>query len=194
MYLNKNRLEAMTDAIFAFAMTLLVLNIEVPETAAPGANPVFDLLSRLAPDFTHYLIAFLVLAGFWVTHHYYYEHVERVDRKSLWMGIFAMLVIVLVPFTADIADTFIDFPVSAMLLDLNVIAIGGLFLLQWRHSLKAGLVSQAVMPEDVSRHYKSIIAMPLVAAVALCFALAGFTWSIAIYVFTPIVFWLLTKS
>jgi len=61
-----NRLEALTDALFAFAMTLLVINIELPEGFHPKTNREFlHALSELSDTFTAYLITFFVLVGFW---------------------------------------------------------------------------------------------------------------------------------
>jgi uncharacterized membrane protein len=65
-YIPGNRIEALTDAVFAFAMTLLVINIELPEGFHPKTNREFlHALSELSDTFTAYLITFFVLVGFW---------------------------------------------------------------------------------------------------------------------------------
>jgi len=65
-FIPRSRLEALTDAVFAFAMTLLVINIELPEGFHPKTNQEFLRgLSDLSDTFTAYLITFFVLIGFW---------------------------------------------------------------------------------------------------------------------------------
>lgn len=65
-FIPKSRLEALTDAVFAFAMTLLVINIELPQDFHPKTNQEFlHGLSGLSDTFTAYLITFFVLIGFW---------------------------------------------------------------------------------------------------------------------------------
>ncbi len=65
-FIPRSRLEALTDAVFAFAMTLLVINIELPEGFHPATNREFlAKLSGLSDTFTAYLITFFVLIGFW---------------------------------------------------------------------------------------------------------------------------------
>jgi uncharacterized membrane protein len=65
-FIPKDRLDALTDGVFAFAMTLLVVNIELPEGFHPNSNQEFlDRLSGLSDTFIAYLITFFVLVGFW---------------------------------------------------------------------------------------------------------------------------------
>jgi uncharacterized membrane protein len=65
-FIPRSRLEALTDGVFAFAMTLLVINIELPQDFHPANNREFIAkLSGLSDTFTAYLITFFVLVGFW---------------------------------------------------------------------------------------------------------------------------------
>lgn len=65
-FIPRSRLEALTDGVFAFAMTLLVVNIEVPQDFHPKTNQEFlAKLASLSDTFTAYIITFFVLVGFW---------------------------------------------------------------------------------------------------------------------------------
>lgn len=65
-FMPRSRLEALTDGVFAFAMTLLVINIELPQDFHPKTNQEFlHALAGLSDTFTAYLITFFVLVGFW---------------------------------------------------------------------------------------------------------------------------------
>ncbi|MDD5317436.1 MAG: TMEM175 family protein [Candidatus ainarchaeum sp.] len=188
--LGKRRLENITDAIFAFAMTLLVLNIEVPEqvSATGGENPVFPLLASLLPDFFHYFTAFLVLAAFWFVHHCYYERFVKLDRTALWLGIGALLMIALIPFTTNLADTYIGYGLSAVVFELNIAVIGLFFYLQWVYAeSRGGLLKGNVGPKVSAQIVRSILVIPLASVIAIALSLMGFTWSaLVLFVALPI--------
>jgi uncharacterized membrane protein len=68
--LSTSRVEALTDGVFAFAMTLMVLSIDVP-TNVPRANEnqaIIQHLFQIIPDFEIYVLAFISLGGFWYAH------------------------------------------------------------------------------------------------------------------------------
>ncbi|VVC71953.1 Uncharacterised protein [uncultured archaeon] len=181
--LEKNRLENMTDAIFAFAMTLLVLNIEVAQQgfSSGGLDPVVALLASIMPDFFHYFTAFLVLAAFWAVHHRYFEKFSKIDRISLVLGIGALAMIALVPFSADLADTYIDYPLSAIVFEVNVAVIGAFFYLQWIYAeRRKGLLKEKIEPRASARIVRGILVLPAASILAIAIALMGFTWSVLI--------------
>jgi len=83
MHLAKSRLEALTDGIFAFSMTLLVVGINIPEKAALVQSTPFvtNLLFSLWSDFFHYVLAFLILGAFWLSHHVELHPVSRLTGR-----------------------------------------------------------------------------------------------------------------
>jgi len=193
--MGKNRLENLTDGIFAFAMTLLVLGIEVPtdaEAAAQAlinANPVDTLLATLYPDVTHYMLAFIIIAAFWVIAHSFSEHIRYVDRKLLWLNIAKLMFVALIPFSTDLADTYVQFPNAALVFEANIIIIGALLYLQWAYASSKHRLINPKLPDSEIRHIKAtILVLPAIAFVAMCFALAGETWSVMLFTFAPIIY------
>src|ERR1700751_4579955 len=84
MQLGRNRIEALTDGVFAVAMTLLVLDIKVPELQQPLATAELPLkLVALWPKFLSYTISFVILGVYWVGHHVQLSFIRRADRP-LW--------------------------------------------------------------------------------------------------------------
>jgi uncharacterized membrane protein len=85
MQLGRNRIEALTDGIFAVAMTLLVLDIRVPELqqVTSTANLPLKLLA-LAPKVLSYTISFIILGVYWVGHHAQLAFIHRADRPLLF--------------------------------------------------------------------------------------------------------------
>ena len=84
--MDKNRMESLTDGIFAFAMTLLVTSMILPGDAVPSLSSDRMLISLL-PEFYHYLIAFFVLAAFWMSHHEQFRKVLHIDNNFLYLNI-----------------------------------------------------------------------------------------------------------
>jgi uncharacterized membrane protein len=190
-WLGKGRLEALSDGIFAFAMTLLVMNIEVPDEvpAMVAPEPVQQLLSKLYPDFTHYFLAFIMLAAFWVIHHSFMSHIRTVDRKTLWLNILGLMFIALMPFSTQLADTYISYPVSAMIFELNVFLVGMVFLLQWRHASDGRrLIAPELADGDIEHLARVILVLPALSLAAMSVAFMGFTWSIILYALLPLVY------
>jgi uncharacterized membrane protein len=103
-HISKNRLETMVDGIFAIAMTILVLGISPPKpdiSQAPAllTGQIMDLL----PEILLFIISFLILAGFWLSHHRQFYFARFIDSRLLWINIFLLISLVFVPFSTDIA-------------------------------------------------------------------------------------------
>ena len=90
--MDTNILEAFYDAIIAIIVTVLVLELPQPETATIAG------IFALRISYFTYLISFLVCANLWQYHHVIYSHVEKIDSKVIWMNIFLMFVISLIPY------------------------------------------------------------------------------------------------
>src|ERR1700737_1299223 len=100
MQLSRNRIEALTDGVFAVAMTLLVLDIKVPELPQPMAtDELLRQLLALWPKFLSYVISFVILGVYWVGHHVQLSFIRRADRPLLWINILFLLWVALVPFS-----------------------------------------------------------------------------------------------
>lgn len=87
--MEKNRMESLTEGIFAFAMTLLVTSMILPGDAITSQSSGSALLSLL-PEFYHYIIAFFVLAAFWMGHHEQFRNVHHFDNYFLYINIISL--------------------------------------------------------------------------------------------------------
>src|SRR5271157_2778551 len=104
--MDRSRLEAFSDGVFAVAITLLALNITV---AGPGPHnqnpPLVDQLDGRWPAFLAYLISFFMIGIVWVNHHALVREITSVDRTLLFLNLVLLLFVVLIPFaTATVAD------------------------------------------------------------------------------------------
>jgi uncharacterized membrane protein len=99
---DRSRLEAFSDGVFAVAITLLALNLTV---AGPGHGRLIDQLGAHWPAFVAYLISFFMIGIIWVNHHVLVRTVKTVDRTLLFLNLLLLLFVVLIPFaTATVAE------------------------------------------------------------------------------------------
>ncbi len=103
VFFATNRIEALTDGVFAIVMTLLVLELHVPEISealVPAELP--HRILELWPKFLSYIASFVVLSIMWISHHRTFHYIKRSDNKLLWINLAFLLVIGLVPFSTSL--------------------------------------------------------------------------------------------
>jgi uncharacterized membrane protein len=126
--MDRSRLEAFSDGVFAVAITLLALNLTV---AGPGPHdhqnpPLVDQLDGRWPAFLAYLVSFFMIGIIWVNHHVLVRAITAVDRTLLFLNLVLLLFVVLIPFaTATEADYF---PADNWNARLAMTLYGGVFL------------------------------------------------------------------
>jgi uncharacterized membrane protein len=132
--LSKHRLEALTDGIFAVAMTLLVIELKLPEhESVHDSAELARGLVRLIPTLIAWIISFVVLAIFWFSHHRLFHYVRVVDAKLLWLNILYLCFVSLMPFSSALAGGYGRMLLSQRLYSTNMILLSVLGLLQWRY-------------------------------------------------------------
>lgn len=171
---NPDRLAALSDGVFAVAMTLLVLDVRVPDLPKHGLHSERAVLVLLAPlgwRFVTYLMSFLTLGMFWVGQQAQLNALERSDRDLTWIHLAFLLFVTLVPFSTALLAELHDSRVALLVYWLDILLLGSTLYAAWRYALKADLVS-ADIPEElrpaVTR--RIVVAQLLYAAgAALCF-------------------------
>ena len=104
--MDRSRLEAFSDGVFAVAITLLALDLTVE---GPGHGPLSHQLYEKWPAFVAYLLSFFMIGIIWVNHHALVRSIVKVDRTLLFLNLVLLLFVVLIPFTtATEADYFPD--------------------------------------------------------------------------------------
>lgn len=131
--LSKHRIEALVDGIFAVAMTLLVIELRLPEHLHHGTQAqLAETLGELAPTFVSWLISFVVLAIFWVGNHRLYSHVRHVDAGLLKTTLFMLGGASLLPFASAVNNQFTS-ELAQLVYAVVMIAIALGALLTARH-------------------------------------------------------------
>ena len=115
------RVMALTDGVFAIILTLLVLEIHVPELTR--GQTLREALEEIRPSFVAFLISFVVVAIAWVGHRDLFAHVRRTDRPLIWLNILYMLPLCLLPFGASLIARYQTAAVALELYGWMLVAI-----------------------------------------------------------------------
>ncbi|RYU80076.1 TMEM175 family protein [Hymenobacter persicinus] len=122
-----------TDAVFAIAITLLVIEIKVPELHHPREIDVLNVLLRLIPKFVGFLLSFFIIAIYWTAHHRIFRFVRRLDNKLLWLNLLFLLSIILMPFTTAYQSEYGLLRTPWIVYSINVSFTGIMQILLQRH-------------------------------------------------------------
>ena len=140
------RLVFFSDAVYAIAITLLVLEIEVPhlpESATTREDWI--ALGELWPSFFAFVLSFLVIGRFWITHHQLFAEVSEFRQGIVWPNLLLLMVIAFMPFaTAQLAAGLGRF-VPALLYNLTLLATGLAIVLLRHRCARLGIIAPATM-------------------------------------------------
>lgn len=134
-----DRVGAFSDGVFAVAITLLVLNIEVPDV---GESELGTAIDELLPDIQSYLIAFAVIGLFWYGHHIAWSRFKATTPKLVWANLLLLALIVLMPFTTALVSKFggsLAVAIYAGNVGLAALADTLVDRIAWRSGLTAGV-------------------------------------------------------
>jgi uncharacterized membrane protein len=175
--MNKNRLENFSDGVFAIAVTLLVLNIRIPDTKNMDNQLLNHVLLHLAPHLLTFIFSFLVIGVFWIAHHRIFSFVNIPDSTLLWINNVYLLFIALTPFPASILseNPFLPTAILAYTITLFIIAMLHFILLEYILRNKH-LKHPALTPEIYKSAQRNAIVGPI------CYILAGVGAFVNVYI------------
>jgi len=132
---NLDRISFFSDGVFAIAITLLALDIRLPETLPGSESPDLpDVLLALWHEFFSLLISFWLIGAYWMAHHRVFHYVRGYDRRLLLINLLFLMWIVFVPFSSTLIGEYDDQQVSVIVYAANT-ALAGLSLTWvWRHA------------------------------------------------------------
>jgi len=129
-----DRLLALTDGVVAIALTLLVLQLQIPATQnleddTHSASALWHALQVDGAELTSYLVSFFIIAQFWLVHHRVLRNMRGHSEGLAWRNFAFLLTLTLMPFTSDLLGRYGDNPLAITLFGLNLLAIS--FTTQW---------------------------------------------------------------
>lgn len=192
------RLILFSDAVFAIAITLLVIEIKIPEIHEPTDKALLHSLGQLIPKFIGFIISFIFIGLYWTIHHRMFGFVTSYDKKLLRLNLFFLFFIALLPFSTGFYSEFagpmvrLNLKTPLAVYVLNFAAVGFLNYLMWRHisSPKTKLAEPPIDPEVLKMaRFRSLI-VPIVFLLMLPVA---FLTNVMIAVYMPILIVLILR-
>jgi uncharacterized membrane protein len=177
------RLAALSDGIFAVAMTLLVLELRAPSREAVHTeHDLWRALLALAPRLLVYAMSFITLGIFWVGQQTQLNHLDRSHRSLAWIHIFFLATISLMPFSTSLLEEFTRYRAALLVYWANILLAGVMLYASWTCATGLELVKED-LPSDVTPAIKRriVIAQALYAFGALL-CLINTWWSIGFIV------------
>ena len=150
---SMERLAALSDGVFAVAMTLLVLDLKVPVTEAiHSEHDLWQALVTLSPRLIMYMMSFLTLGIFWVGQQTGHHHLARSDRHHTWIHLAFLFAVTILPFSTTLLAEHPLYRVALLTYWGNLLLLGGLLYCGWGYAIRKGLVKH-----DVSADVKAAI-------------------------------------
>lgn len=138
---NLERLAALSDGIFAVAMTLLVLDIHAPVAhAIQDEQGLLNALAALGPRFAMYLMSFLTLGIFWTDQQTQFNQLSSTSRDLSWIHIAFLAFVSLMPFSTSLLAEFITFRSALLVYWLNILLLGILLYASWHCAKHSSLI------------------------------------------------------
>jgi uncharacterized membrane protein len=182
VWMTTKRIETLVDGIFAIAMTLLVLSLNVPHLSYPTTDTaVLNSLGAMGQQFFIYFISFLLLASFWRVNHAQFYFIKKTDQTLIWINIIWLSLIALLPFSTNLIASYGYLKVPLIFFDLNLFLIGLLFNLNWYYADKKKLIDENTDPEMIKFREKYNFALPLIALIAIGLTFISPEWSSLVY-------------
>jgi uncharacterized membrane protein len=172
--MNKGRLEAFSDGVIAILITIMVLELRVPE----GAD--WSALRELAPTFWSYVLSFIFLGIYWNNHHHLWQVAHRVNGQILWANLHLLFWLSLVPFvTGWMGEN--DFARLPVALYGFVLWMAGLAYYILTRAMVALHGKDSLIDTALRNTFKEVVSL-IAYALAIVLAYVNTAFSLALYV------------
>jgi TMEM175 potassium channel family protein len=147
-----DRTLAISDGVFAFAVTLLVLDLFVP-TLSSGASStdLWQALSKEYISFLNYILSFLIAGVWWNAHHRIFERIRTSNSTLRWLNLFFLLWIALLPFFTKILDQYSNVQLGVVMYAADQAASGLFLTLTWLYASSNHRLIEKNMPQRTIR-------------------------------------------
>src|SRR5271156_6891736 len=139
------RLAALSDGIFAVAMTLLVLDLHVPASEViHSQGELWHTLAGAAPELISYVLSFMTLGIFWNGQQAQLNAFTRSDRHLSWIHLAFLFAVSIMPFSTRLLAGFFDYRTVLIAYWGNIFLLGVVLFASWRYATRAGLIQPKI--------------------------------------------------
>ena len=186
--MSSGRLEALGDGIFSVAMTILVIELELPKVLGGGWDNFVSAIHHSWPGFLCYMISFIVLGIMWFGHRMMFEYIARTNRYFIFLGVLFYMVVCLVPFSTRFLAlelkwyTILVYGINLSLCNLTLYA-------QWLYGINRKALMEIELPAEVKKEAKTLFLLsPVVYSLAILISFWVPLISLVIFIITPLLY------
>lgn len=158
-----------SDAVFAFAITLMALSVDIPDLPTDlTQSELLDKLYDLYPQFESYIISFAVIAIFWVSYHQVFNHIKGSHIVMVYLNLLFLLLITLLSLSTSLVINYGNYHIPYVIYSFIVILTSSLLTLIWWHATKDKLlIDKNLHPLYVKGVMLTLLSIPLVFTVSI---------------------------
>ena len=193
---SHDRLSAITDGVYAVALTLLALEIVVPSANSIHSSAQLNnyMVNNLLPQLSLYLISFIILSNFWASTNAIPMY-KKVDNTILTINLAILALVVLIPFSTSFVLSFYHYSQSVIIFSLIILLVGLLYLILYIYLFKENVVKERISKfiEPHTRIMLIELSIPPVLAL-ISIVLALFNPLAGMYVYVIVLFATMIKK
>lgn len=193
---SHDRLSAITDGVYAVALTLLALEIVVPSANSIHSSAQLNnyMVNNLLPQLSLYLISFIILSNFWASTNAIPMY-KKVDNTILTINLAILALVVLIPFSTSFVLSFYHYSQSVIIFSLIILLVGLLYLILYIYLFKENLVKERIYKFIESHKRIMLIELSIPPVLALIsIVLALFNPLAGMYVYVIVLFATMIKK
>jgi uncharacterized membrane protein len=181
---DKKRFETFIDAVIAIILTILVLELKIPENENTEGLSTHQQLYSLIPSFISYIASYLLIVGVWIDHHVLFLNLQKLTKRFILLNMFFALSLSIVPFTTAFAGRHPSDSFAVALLFLNYVIMNLSFSFLYLYSYSKKIISPGYFSENKKTAIYSYIGiMGLIVAIPLAYINTYISFSLGIIIF-----------
>ena len=170
------RLTFFTDGVFAIAITLLVIEIKVPEVTEFSDRALLENLSKVLLNFLGFIISFGIIGYYWSVHHRIFGYVNKCPSMLLWVNFLFLFSIVILPFSSGLVGTFsahTNMLTPYVIYTINMCFTGFMNCLLWIYvsNPKRDLLTRKIPRSRIKLGVYRSLVIPLVFLISMFFSI-----------------------
>jgi len=157
-----------SDAIFAFAITLMTLSIDIPDLPTNlTQSELLNELYALYPQFESYIISFAVIAIFWVSYHQVFNHIKGSHITMVYLNLIFLLLITLLSLSTSLIINYDTYQIPYIIYNLIVIITSFLLALIWWYATKNKFLDKNLHPFFIKGLMANLMSIPIVFTISI---------------------------
>lgn len=161
--IDENRVVGFSDAVFAFAATLLVLKIDLPSlSGGEFSTQLGSALIALWPTYLANIISFLVIGYYWLNHHAIFGLLKRIDKGVVWLNLVFLVFLSFLPFPVDLYGDYPTEKVAIIFYSLSLALVGSFLVIIWLYAVRKKLTSESLTRRHIRYYTLRLLVAPIV--------------------------------